>query len=259
MLKALSLGAGVQSSALALMASEGLLGEQPDFAVFADTGWEPSYVYEWLAQLERMLRFPVYKVRNGNIRKDIIKAVGDRSIKIRTPPFFVKVEGRQRASMLLRQCTHQYKIKPIHEFIRKRLESSGDVVAELWIGISVDEAHRMKPSNRKYIVHKYPLVEMTMSRIDCLSFFKERRLPLPPKSSCIGCPYHSDKHWIELKKSHKDWQDAVMIDRLIRNGISGSDGPLFLHRSLMPLDKVPINAGLFQDLFGDECEGLCGL
>lgn len=37
----LSLGAGVQSTALALMAVEGRFGAVPDMAVFADTGWEP--------------------------------------------------------------------------------------------------------------------------------------------------------------------------------------------------------------------------
>jgi len=258
MLRVISLGAGVQSSALALLASQGRF-IKPDFAVFADTGWEPSYVYKWLNFLEKQLSYPVYRVSNGNIREDIIKAATDRRTKIRTPPFFVKVEGKTRASMLLRQCTDEYKIRPIHNFIKSKLKEYGKSVAELWIGISTDEAHRMKPSRKKWIIHKYPLIDARMSRIDCLALFKERGIPLPPKSSCIGCPYHSDKHWLEIKKSEEDWKDAVFIDKIIRNGISGSDGPLYLHRSLMPLDKVPINEGLFQDLFGNECEGLCGL
>ena len=44
--KILSLGAGVQSSTMALMAEHGEL-ETPDCAIFADTGWEPlpEYIY----------------------------------------------------------------------------------------------------------------------------------------------------------------------------------------------------------------------
>jgi len=37
-LRALSLGAGVQSTTLALMAAHGEVGPMPDCAIFADTG-----------------------------------------------------------------------------------------------------------------------------------------------------------------------------------------------------------------------------
>lgn len=40
-LRVLSLGAGVQSTTLALMAAHGEIGPMPDCAIFADTGWEP--------------------------------------------------------------------------------------------------------------------------------------------------------------------------------------------------------------------------
>lgn len=48
-LRILSLGAGVQSTTLALMAAHGEIGPMPDCAIFADTGWEPKAVYEHLA------------------------------------------------------------------------------------------------------------------------------------------------------------------------------------------------------------------
>jgi len=44
----LSLGAGVQSSTMALMAAKGQIGPMPDAAIFADTQWEPRHVYTWL-------------------------------------------------------------------------------------------------------------------------------------------------------------------------------------------------------------------
>ena len=50
MLKILSLGAGVQSTALLLMSIRGEV-ERFDCAIFADTGWEPAVVYEHLPWL----------------------------------------------------------------------------------------------------------------------------------------------------------------------------------------------------------------
>ena len=44
-LHVLSLGAGVQSSCMALMAARGEIGPMPTAAVFADTGDEPASVY----------------------------------------------------------------------------------------------------------------------------------------------------------------------------------------------------------------------
>ena len=58
----LSLGAGVQSSALALMLALGEITPQVDGAIFADTQAEPLEVYQWLDYLETVLPFPVYRV-----------------------------------------------------------------------------------------------------------------------------------------------------------------------------------------------------
>ena len=61
--KVLSLGAGVQSSCLALMAERGEYGlSKPDFAIFADTGWEPPAVYEHLEWLKEELSYEVVTV-----------------------------------------------------------------------------------------------------------------------------------------------------------------------------------------------------
>jgi 3'-phosphoadenosine 5'-phosphosulfate sulfotransferase (PAPS reductase)/FAD synthetase len=70
MIRVLSLGAGVQSTTLALMAARGEI-EAPDCAIFADTGWEPRAVYEHLDRLEDALPYPVYRVSAGNLRDDI--------------------------------------------------------------------------------------------------------------------------------------------------------------------------------------------
>ena len=66
----LNLGAGVQSSCLALMAAKGEITPMPDFAVFADTQAEPKQVEDWLEYLQCLLPFPVYVVTNGSLTND---------------------------------------------------------------------------------------------------------------------------------------------------------------------------------------------
>lgn len=77
-LRVLSLGAGIQSTTLALMAAHGEIGPMPDCAIFADTGWEPQAVYEHLEWLMsgNVLPYPVHIVSAGNIRDDLLQAGG---------------------------------------------------------------------------------------------------------------------------------------------------------------------------------------
>lgn len=103
-MKVLSLGAGVQSTTLALMAASGELGEMPDCAIFADTGWEPKAVYEHLEKLQEALPFPVHVVSAGDIRSDIIKRSNTTGQRFAAVPWFMKMPDGKPA-MGRRQCT----------------------------------------------------------------------------------------------------------------------------------------------------------
>lgn len=86
----LSLGAGVQSTALALMAERGLI-EKPVAAIFADTGDEPASVYAHLERLRGMLSFPVHIVKAGNgLGADFLAALRGETNRASQPPFHVK-------------------------------------------------------------------------------------------------------------------------------------------------------------------------
>lgn len=264
MLTAISLGAGVQSTTLALMAAHGEIVPMPDCAIFADTGWEPRAVYEHLAWLrgDNVLPFPVVIVSNGNIRTDLLanargETAGKRSA---TPPLFVLgKDGRE--AMLSRQCTDAYKLDPIIKQLRQmiglvpRQHAPKEPSVNMWIGISADEAHRAKPSQIAWIERRYPLLDLRMRRWDCLQWMRRNGYPEPPKSSCVGCPYHSAEQWRAL--APEEMADAIAVDEAVRNGLRGTHGPLYLHRSLRPLSAINMKAE--PDLFGNECEGLCGV
>ncbi len=236
----------------------------PDAAIFADTGWEPRAVYDHLAWLSspNVLPFPVYRVSLGNIRSDLLanargETVGKRSA---TPPLFTPGQDGREA-MLSRQCTDAYKVEPIGKKLREliglvpRQRAPKSVAVELWIGISVDEAHRAKPSRVPWIERRFPLLDLVMRRWDCRQWLNRNGYPDPLKSSCVGCPYHSAEQWRALPPD--ELADAIAVDEAVRNGLRRTHGPLYLHRSLRPLAEIDFDAE--PDLFGEECEGMCGV
>jgi len=263
----LSLGAGVQSTTLALMAAHGEIGPMPDCAIFADTGWEPQAIYEHLAWLTspNVLPFPVHIVSDGNIREGLVRgAQGERWASI--PAFTKSASGT--VGMIRRQGTKELKIVPICRKVRELIGLAGKrspnhPVVEQWIGISFDEVVRMKMSVEPWQVNRFPLIEMGMTRRDCLRWLERNGYPAPPKSSCIGCPYHSDSLWRQMREEDPDaWDDAVVIDRMIRTGFRNLRGEVFLHRSCLPLDEADLDTLADKgqlDLFADECDGMCGV
>lgn len=189
LLRVLSLGAGVQSTTIALMAAHGEVGPMPTCAIFADTGWEPQAVYEHLAWLSsgNVLPFPVHVVSAGNIRRGLIEAASGRrwaSIPAYTRTRGTSGKGGAQVGMIRRQCTRDYKIDPIRRKVRELVSLTGKrsptyPVVEQWIGISFDELLRMKPSGETWRVNRWPLIEKEMTRWDCLRWLERHEYPLP--------------------------------------------------------------------------------
>jgi hypothetical protein len=274
-LHVLSLGAGVQSTTLLLMYLAGEIEGHLDCAIFADVGWEPAAVYkqlEWLEGLAAAKGLPVYRVSRGNIRQDLVDAATGVISRVANPPYYVKNENEDnpdKGGMLWRSCTAEYKIRPIDRKIREllgvekgRRVPKGKTV-EQWMGISIDEWMRAKDNRKSYIKNRFPLIELGMSRKDCLYWLKTHGYHEPPKSACIGCPYHSNAMWRDMKMNHpEDFADAVDFDHLVRPGLPGTTGKVYVHRSMVPLDEVDLRNAedLGQlSLFNQECEGMCGV
>lgn len=272
-IRVLNLGAGVQSSTVLLMAVKGEF-PRPDRAIFADTGWEPTGVYAWLDYIEGLAAdagIPVDRVSTGNIRTDVLGAMGGKS-RVGQPPFYVRGKEdapSKRGGRLWRKCTRDYKVDPINRRIRELLGAKpGRKVpagryAEQWYGISSDETQRMRTPRDAWAINWYPLVERGMSRASCLAWMERNDYPRPPRSACIGCPFHSNREWRAMKLDRPDeWADAVEFDKTIRTGLPGVAGEAYLHRTTVPLDQVDLTTIADHgqtDLFGNECEGMCGV
>ncbi|MFB9556846.1 hypothetical protein [Streptomyces roseoviridis] len=225
-----------------------------DYAIFADTGWEPRAVYDHLELLEREIAkpagIPILRVTSGNIRDDAL----DPDHRFASMPLYI-LNKDGRPGMTRRQCTGEYKVKPIKKKIRDLLgypypiRVPKGLFVEQWIGISTDEFHRAKDADVKYMRNRHPLIDMGWSRSDCVHYLRSLGLADTPKSSCLGCPFHGNAQWRNIRDhSPSEWADVVAFDAAIRKGnaranASGNKllGEAFLHRSRVPLDQAPID------------------
>lgn len=273
-LHVLSLGAGVQSSTMALMFSKGMLEPPIDFAVFADTQNEGKRTYEWLDYLEKQLSFPVVRVTWGNLQQDVEDLIDNGTYKrgASIPFFITSLDGKK--GIANRRCTSTYKIEQIEKAIRqryglkKRQRWPKGMLVHQYLGISYDEIFRMKRFEKASYRFHYPLVEKQITRRDCHKWMTENNYPQPSKSACVYCPYHDNKFWKDMRDNRPDeWEQCVNFDNKVRHagpaiGLTRAK-ELFIHSQRIPLEKVDLDKGSDQpDLFGDmadECEGMCGV
>lgn len=258
----ISLGAGVQSSTMALMAAQGEITPMPDAAIFADTQAEPKSVMKWLDWLETQLPFPVIRVTKGNLA-DYVLQIKERKrdaakyMKGSIPTFQQNVDGSK--GVLFRKCTYDFKIAPIQKAVRQYKAEK----VTMWMGISTDEAHRQKESPEAWIVNRYPLIEIGYTRNACLHWMTSKGYPEPPRSACYFCPYHGDLEWLRLRNDEpEEFDKAVnferqMHDRFLEQTVMTTKP--FLHETLVPLDQVKFRHENQPNMFGNECEGMCGI
>lgn len=279
-MKILNLGAGVQSTTLALMAKTGEI-EPFDYAIFADTQAEPKSVYRHLEWLIGELPFPVLVRSRGNLFDNLVNGVNSDGQRYCSIPAFTGEPGRNMG-ITRRQCTSEYKIKVVEKTIRRellklepgqRIPKTASVVQSF--GLSYDEPGRVARVKANHATKgwklEFPLFEMEMTRPDCVQWLKDYGVPHDvPRSACTFCPYRSNVEWKRLKETDPEsFAQAVAADRAIRDKHSrcnqGMRDLMWLHRSCKPLEEIDFDANP-RDLpgqavfgFGFECEGMCGV
>lgn len=241
-LRVVSYGGGVQSTALLALAAAGKIdyrhflfcdvgadSENPATLVYVAEHAEPfarrhGLGFEWLAKMRRGERETVY----GRATRPGSKTIG---IPVRMGT--TGAPGR-------RNCTLDFKVL----VVRRWLKSHGATAANpatVALGISIDEFGRMR-SDSGFPEEKlaYPLVDMRLRRQDCERIIVEAGLPVPPKSSCFFCPFHSLREWARLRREEPDlfWR-AVALERTLneRRRELGKD-PVWFCRLLKSLDEA---------------------
>ena len=270
----MSFGGGVQSSAIAWLAIKRdprLLavtrGTLPDVWIFADTGDEPEEVYRHTERMRAEIVAAGFEFvtvgRPGRLGDFATTTAG--SVQI---PAWIEVAGRDRRAPLRRSCTREWKVRPIEKESRRiagidaRKRGPSRTVAQ-WLGISRDEAQRMKVSDHKWQWNVYPLISMRWTREDCEDYLRSIG-ESAPKSACVFCPFHSDALWDSL--SPADLERAIEVETAMVSDWQASERPMklqtrpSLHPSGIPISERPWigNEGESGSL-DNECAGICGV
>lgn len=231
-MKILSCGAGMQSTALALMSCEnkmkGIIHKNVpiyDAIVFCDLGFEPNWVKEQVEFIKEACRnagIKFYAIKS-NLYQDYIDNFGRGHVS--SIPFWSTDENGKKAKMH-RHCTLDYKIAVIEKFLRynilgykkyQRLRSEDIQAHEMHIGFSYEERKRVSGNElSKLYVKKYPLIDMGWKREDSYKYIFEVWGLDTKASTCCFCPFHKNYFFKYLRDNYKDdYKKLVTFDKMI--------------------------------------------
>lgn len=230
-LKILSCGAGMQSTALALMSCEnavrGMVHDGiPVYSaiLFCDLGHEAPWVYsqvEFISAACRQCGIPFYILETG-LYQTYLRDFGRK--RVSNAPFWT-LDENGKVGRLRRQCTLDYKIKVMQQFVKRELlgyrpnERIGpyDIGRqEMHLGFSAEEGQRRFESRHPLFVNKYPLIQMGWKRADCYGYTLERWGLETKASACTFCPYHRNCYFEYLKLRHTGtYEELVALDEVL--------------------------------------------
>lgn len=255
-----SISGGVPSTAMFLMSLHGEIENPVSAAVFADTGNERQQTLDTIASLEEYAKdfnVPVYRVKNETL-PDILTNALDPTSKVGDMPFHTRDE-KGKKTMLRKYCTSEYKTRPVWKLLRSEFGATFKKPVAVWLGYTVDEVSRMKPSVKKYEVRRYPLIEKRLYRSGCQAYLQKHGFDFVDRSACICCPYRRDDEYRAMPEN--EIQSAIAFEETVNKarGIittrnAGIQSELRLHPSLIPLSKRPFETDQ-TDMFEEMCDG----
>ena len=274
----LHLGAGIQSGAIYALMVDGEI-EPADYALFADTQAEPAWVYEQLDYLDSLGGPTIVRVSAGNLATDLMQGTNTTGHNFASVPFYTTYQEGVKGGKKPRQCTMEYKIRPMELWIRRELlglkpkqRIPKDVLITSLFGFSTDEPTRAVKMQVQYGKQgprwavEFPLFsdELLMTKDDCRKYITERSGFEWRSSRCTFCPLQRNVHFAEIKNHDPDgWELAVSVDEGIRTtgAIANRDMQeiMYTHRACVPLASANLDEGqgsLFDD---DGCDQGCFL
>ena len=253
-MKILSFGAGMQSTALALMSCENSLSlkkGQPmphpdvpiyDLVIFCDLGMEPSWVMDQVrftqdacAQVKMS-----FKILDSPLHEDFMRNFGERRT-VSIPWWTLRGDGHK--AKMPRNCTIDYKIEVIAKYVRwevlgyrkgQRLRPEDRKAHEMHMGFSYEEQKRCKESTNPMFVNHYPLVEMKLVRADNYAYIRDVWGLETRASACTFCPFYRNYFFRYLRENlPEEYAQLVMVDELLRDKTPKPpmDSDLYISRS----------------------------
>lgn len=247
-LRTVSYGGGVQSTALLVLAANGVI-DYTTF-LFANVGHDSEhpatlgYVNEIAAPYAADHGIDLIELHRRwqrGERRGQIETLRGRLMRenSRSLPIPVRMSNGAPGT---RSCTADFKIAVIGRWLRDH-GATVDQPATVALGISVDEIERAHPGidpRARYQHRVYPLLDLGLHRRDCRRIITDAGLPVPPKSACYFCPYHDAETWRRLKRDTPElFNDACHVETTLnqRRAALGKD-PVYLTRHGRPLTTV---------------------
>lgn len=284
-INSISCGQGAPSLFLIAMAGEGMY--KADVVIVADTGWENDMLWN---TGERTTAKDFFE----RVTKPLANSYGIDAVMVRTIdengkeylpipdsiiykqslagseqfksemygldiPLFGSNGGRLRQG-----CTGKWKVQAIRQELRRR----GATTALVALGLHRGEVHRVKPSDSKWELSCWPLVDMmqtrdggtagmgigrTWDRLSIETEMNRRNIPYITTTECDGCPH---KDWRRWQRTSPETIDELAKFEARFNGdffLTSYRKPLKTALTLMERDNADDGATLF-----DVCDsGYC--
>lgn len=251
-LNAISNGQGAPSTMLLILAGES--EESPckaTLSITADTGWENDML--WSTGERTTAREYFERVTQPLAREYEIEAVfvrpRDKNSQPRPPipeiqapnhidiPLFGSQGGR-----MMQTCTSKWKIAAIRQELRRR----GASTATTYLGLTMSEVHRMKPTDREWNQHAYPLIERHIYRVTCQAELERMGIPYLVTTECDGCPHKDPARW--QRTSPATIKQLATFEARFK-------GEFYLTRTLIPLEEAIEKMDTGQLELFDNCDG----
>lgn len=225
MIDNLSYGGGVQTIAMCVLITQSIL-PRPDYVIAANTGREMPSTWEYADAYARPLLARVglelHIASHDLATVDLYGKNGDLLM-----PLFTST------GKLSTFCSGEWKARVVDRYAKTVLGITSRID---WIGFSLDERRRIKGREGK----RFPLIDLNLTRVDCLAIIERAGLPIPPKSRCYMCPHQHNAEWREVRNQPELWQQAIAIDEEMRE--ADDRGAVFLHADRIPLEQADIDA-----------------
>ncbi|MBU1682924.1 hypothetical protein KJ742_03180 [Patescibacteria group bacterium] len=229
-IESISCGQGAPSLFLIVLAGEGYF--HADVVVVADTGWETDMLWSTGKRTDSKIFFE-------NITKPLSESFGIQAVFVRSKrkdgteyppipdmqhpgkediPLFGSEGGRLRQT-----CTSKWKIQAIRQELRRQ----GAKSAITYLGLTLDEVHRIKPNNVKWEQLSWPLIGYPIRdnwtkkfrRFEINKELMKRNIPFLITSQCDGCPHKDYFRWknnsqekiTELAKFERRWEGKQFL------------------------------------------------
>jgi hypothetical protein len=262
--RAFSYGGGVQSTAALALAAAGEL----DYRVFLFANVGDDSEHPETLRYVREVAMP-YAADRGIELVELRKRTRDG----RSQTLMEQIARRERSIPIPvrmnpggapgnRTCTSEFKIRVIEKELRRR-GATKERQATVGLGISLDEFQRVRTAEdprSPYQLRDYPLIDLELTRQDCLNIIRESELPEPGRSACFFCPFHTGDEWQRLARTRPDlFAKACALEaRLHERGQRLGRGEFFLTRHGRPLGEVYDGRQMTLDTEEDGCEsGYC--